>query len=563
MPTSSTREKEIWLQALLKDSPDSLDVEAFLVVLRALADSDEADAPRRADRWMIELEKLSETVEQLEPNTTCYQLVVQTWANAQEEDPRIAIPRAERWLDPKASCGVDIGAFNAFLDLCTKGRYFKKAKGLVYANAAKAESVLEFMIEQRQLRGPLCSISPNTESFNFVIRGWTRCRDSNDIVERTVKIIQQFSHYERDIDPTVRPNAKSYTMLLDAFNALAKTKVKICRDPSDPTRNGIEELERMQHIIDSMKASPKSGMYPETHTYNVLLTAWGNMAALHDSAPYEAEELLRKMIQFKKDGKPDMGANMVSYQHVVRAWCLSKHARRIDRAIWWLENLWRDAELYNDKSLIPDNKIYNTLIKACVESGDARKADGLLEDMIARTGKASHFLLKPNSESFIWVTRGYTEAAKSGNIGALNSAVEKLDRMIQYEKDFDQNIAVPARLYEEVLKGCSRCAVAYPNALDMAVDVFEKLRASHHNMTCLAYQRLLQTGLMALSRPQDDETREAFVRELIHECAEAGLVGSPVIRALSNGPVRYSGYTIEDSRRLTEECFPEWPLPIS
>ena len=75
----SVRDKEAWLESMLKSNSKAVDIEAYLVVLNALADSElqDPEAPRRAERWMSRLRR----DHLLYPTAECYQAVIQAWAN--------------------------------------------------------------------------------------------------------------------------------------------------------------------------------------------------------------------------------------------------------------------------------------------------------------------------------------------------------------------------------------------------------------------------------------------------------------------------------------------------
>ena len=67
------KQKEVWLENMLRSHGNVCDVKAFLVVLRALASPDvqDAGAPRRAERWMNRLQnqQLSKDVPEIVRDT--------------------------------------------------------------------------------------------------------------------------------------------------------------------------------------------------------------------------------------------------------------------------------------------------------------------------------------------------------------------------------------------------------------------------------------------------------------------------------------------------------------
>ena len=168
-----------------------------------------------------------------------------------------------------------------------------------------------------------------------------------------------------------------------------------------------------------------------------------------------------------------------------------------------------------------------------------------------------------NSESFSLVIRAWLRVAQKGNRKALSAAVRWLKFLREQEKQ-DTGLVCPQDLYSGILGAARKCAAANPGVLDLAVETFRILRASgHQKLLPIHYSHLLQVGLLALSRPEDDNVRISFVQQIVRDCAEDGLVSRKLINALANGPVFYDGWTIEESQRMVSEVFPEWPLPPS
>ena len=264
----------------------------------------------------------------------------------------------------------------------------------------------------------------------------------------------------------------------------------------------------------------------------------------------------------------DMGQDLVapdtlSYEIVIRAWMNSSHPTRAQRASWLLSKLWGDYRLFGDERLRPKTSTYNLVICAASNVGRPDLSEHLLSELIELMKTDSNCDLVPNSESFNILIRGWTTLAKNGSKQALLKAVHWLD-MLQKLENSDIGRFVPTEgVYDEILSAAVPIASVHPEVLDTAVDTFDKLRRSYSPVQCRSYAELLRAGLAALSLPENDHVRDAFVKELIKECAEAGLVGRRVVRALSNDQVFYSGWTLEESARLTTEFFPKWPLPAS
>lgn len=586
---------EAWLCNILNRSPERVHTEDYLIVLRVLASSKLPDAALRAERWLRRLEQHSGNATQSStrsyfgrstasvglavPTSECYQRVIEAWADAMNEDPARVVTRAERWLwkqieSPYEATRPDTACFNAFLDICTKGRALKGSKrrmSLVQEHAQKAENVLRFMIAMRRKEGPQCRMPPNAESFNYVIRGWTRCRKSKDITNRTMDALSLMEQYQSSVDPSVRPDSKTYGMTMDAISVRAKLKAQQCHRPggrvflNDPSQNGLEEIQLLTNMISFFHEKRKAGdtfIAPNTFAYNILLSCWANIASLHDHAPSVAENILRQMTSFKEQGVYGVGPDSTSYLMVMRVWANSSKPNRGQRVVWLLSKQWNEFNFVGDTSLRPTVDSYNTVIRVWISLMEPLKAEKALSELHHFSEQVDSGKLRPNSESFSLIIRAWLAVAENGSEMALRTAAKWLDTLEKREQS-ESGISSSVELYTSFLGAARNCASHSPQVLDLAVEVFEKLKASRHIIECLHYSRLLQVGLLGLSKSKSSEVRNSFIEQVVSDCKEAGLVSSALLQALSNGPVFVDGWTLDESKRVVCNIFPQWPLPSS
>jgi hypothetical protein len=581
MEFASLKDKEAWLASMLSDSPERADSQAFLVVLRDLVSSGLPDAAIRAEKWILQLERHAEDVQAAGPSLSsipfptpeCYQCVIEAWCRADNEDPAIAITRAERWLLKHAkssnlSLRPNTASFNAFLDGVSRGRAHKGShnSNLVRMHARKAESTLRYMIAHSRENGKESKVAPNIDSFNYVIRAWTRCRRNTDVADRAMDALRLLETYEMTVDVTVRPNQKSLVMVMDAIAVRAKLKVKLCRSKGkqgSPDENGLNEIKILNDTIKYLRQKGAAGerqMLPTTIAFNTLMSAWSHLSWIHPYGPLEAEKVLQHMISMKDRGSDEAAPDALSYLIVMRCWMNSDQPNRGHRVEWWLSKQWKDYEFEGRDKLIPTTETYNVGIRTYERMLEPKKAQRLLSDLIRRSDLDQSGKLKPNSESFASVIRAWLVVADMGSKDALETAVRWLDSLAEIEKR-ETGVVSMVDLYTGVLRAARSCAAKYPEALDIAVETLDKLRASRHTVNGLHYSRLLQTGLFAMSRSEHNDVRTAFITQVVEDCSEDGLISTPLLRALANGPVYYDGWTIEGSDRLTEKLFPDWPLP--
>ena len=80
-------------------------------------------------------------------------------------------------------------------------------------------------------------IRPTTESFNFAIRAWTRCRHEKSVAGKVMDLILQMERCQKDHMLTdrgmgaswmnrVSPDTKTYCMAIDAWVIKASLKAK-------------------------------------------------------------------------------------------------------------------------------------------------------------------------------------------------------------------------------------------------------------------------------------------------------------------------------------------------
>jgi hypothetical protein len=529
----------------LLQNPEKARTDDYLRVLQDLASSKLPDAPLRAERWLMQLEK-KET-----PTSEAYEYVIRAWAAASHEDPARVVIRAERWLwkqnAPNTAC------FNAFLDACSLGRGLKTNRQLVRKHALKAQETLLYMLRH--------NIPCTVDTFNFVIRAWTRCRSSSDVVERVMEILNLFEKYHRSVDSSVMPNSRSYAMVLDAVAVRIKSKVnKLKSNPHDPSRsdpgaNGLEEIK----MIEGFLQEPNE-LYQNTNCYNTLIQAWANAAPIHPDAPFQAEQVLQRLITLQDGALHETRVDAVSYQLVMRAWLNSGKPNRGTRIRWWLKQLWKEFEFAGRRpDLRPTAGVYNIAIRAFCDLEQPLEAEKLFLEL----DRFSDESLTPNSESYNILIRSWVMLAEKGSEEALRNAVRWLRVLIDAEKRQSTSLSTSVDTYSSVLAACRQCAGISPSILDLAIEVFDHLRDSHHVVDCLHYSRLLQVGLVALSRSEYDETRQSFIKQLFEDCCNDGLVSRPLIQELADGRIYSDGWTAEASSLIVEELFPDWPLPAS
>jgi hypothetical protein len=585
----------------------------------------------RAERWLVRMERLAEALleesreeeedastrsslthhlphrhqpppphwARLVPDTECYRHVIQAWANSPYEKASLAVTRARRWLVKHVgdetdkdnrhaslpSQRPDTATYNAFLDAVSRGRARKEnphPDQILDAHARLAQDTLDAMIQEgyrvvaRQPPPPPQSHGmdlsahalPDIDSFNFVLRAWTRCIRRQQVADRVMDVMNSLEKYQTEVDPSVRLNIKSYGLLLDSLRCSVADKVQRCNNPSDDAANGLEEIQQMMDIVHLMTQDGRPEVAPTTYIYNILISTWAHLARIHPTtAPLAAERLLQQLTR-SADQDPDcsLRPDATSYLTVLRVWRNSAHPQRAQRVVWWLQTQWKDTELIERlegpaaaDAVRPTTEVYNMVLRTLADTGQASLAETYFAEM-ANDDKN----IPRNSESFAFLIQAWIGVAKQrGDFTALQKAHRLLQEAARLEARGEPTVQTRRQMYGEILQVAQSVVSRHPvEALALAKNVFVEMQESHHSVEHFEYTKLVRVGLLALSRPEQVAERTEFLHTIVDQCAQAGLVSGPFVRAIAKGTVHYDGWTVEESERFSQEAFP-LPLPPS
>ena len=611
---SSPEEKEEWLENLLATDPtrSAVGAKAYLLAIEGWAKSRHKAAARRAEDLLIRLERHFEESgedERLQPRVEHYNAVIGAWAGSQED---ISIVRAERWLnklrrDGDGTLRPNTDSYNRFLDACSKGH--GKRNDVLRNNAMKAEEVLKEMMTLQEESGQQeeCTIRPNTESFNYVIRAWTRCRQDMTIAEKVMDVLRLMELYQRTGDDgVVKANTISYCMAIDAHSTVAGLKSQRAlrsqqkkhnrqkRGDSDDSNisstdttadcAGAEDLEKAASILEYMHNLADAGdvnVSPTTDAYNTYIGAYVRTAnEFNPKAPLAAEGILRKMMAFRDEGLLHLQPDQRSYIQVMRAWGKARRSNSGERAEWWLRNMWTEYEETGNEKVRPNVGAYLAVMEAYFLQPNATtggKLEGLLLELLEHEKTNStekDNTLVANTAAFTFVIRGWLRHEEHLPMEDMGYGCEKALHWLDVLLDREEHKGIPhaatsPELYCGIVKASKEAAMGVrttrvsKRVLKTALEAFAEYRSSRHAMEPNAYAWIMQIGLKALSSPADDASRWKLIRHLTKVCCEDGYVSRNFLNALSNGPIWAEGWTAEESERMTREVFGDWPMPKS
>jgi hypothetical protein len=519
---------EAWFKNLSNTYPDEVDAEAYAVVLRSIAASMQPGSPQRAEELVNRMK--------IQPTDQCYQSVLEAWANNVHEDYNLRVVRAERWFAQIREPTLE--SYHILLDVLSQGgpgaNNKQMRKQAEIDHATKCEQVLQSM-----------TVTPDTTTFNYVIRAWLRVRTDPVLMNTKVKEWLMAMEAEQQKNPAglIQPNTKSYTMGMESCSILAGHRVKT------RTGDGLQELKQLDAILKYMHdlhSQDQPEVVPDTVVYNVLLSTYARLSEfpIHKDAPLKAEKVLRRMMASGKDIAP----NHLSFGKVILAWSNVKRPTSGERAIYWLEKLW---ELYEEEGrperLQPKVGTYNVVIKA--NQHDPWIAERIFEELLNAEKDDTGGKLRPTTESFSFLIHSWVQHD-------LSRASMWLDELINRESnntDVSLSITTTPDFFQAIIKHASRNPSI--DNLILAIKVFDKYRLSRHPIDVHSYSWLIKLGLQVYAEPEQELDRQKFIAEVIEDCRRDGLISKQFMRELGNGTKHDLG--------LMEKYFADWPLPTS
>lgn len=558
-------------------------------------------------------------VRSVQPTVDCYNAVIEAWANDKD---LISVVRSRRWLSKLEDASKDAPtplssslqpnarSYDLYLHSCSRG--IGKQHKQYRHRAEEAEDILRYRMSPN---APL-SIRPTTESFNFVIRSWTRCRKELEVATKVMALVREMEGIQRDAllkqeksgrkkkhaDDIWRwklgvvPNTKTYTMAMDAwiiaagckaskwsseqrslnntYNQRARGREENGRGQSTmspaSTSNddGTEEMENAESILKYIQTLEEIGRTDVRATviaYNTLLSGWARLATtLRPNVPLKAEELLHQMMQLSENGDIDAAPDATSFNAVIKAWGNTQRPNSASRCEWWLRKMINEQQIniHGERSSVPPPNVqtYNLVMEAWLKLGDPSRVQDLLLEMDASSDVAA------NSESFSKVIRAWLqeELSNTNQYGlpgtSLENAFNWLQELMEREKTNKSDLGSSPDLYKAILKTAARTDATSKNILVVGQAAFWDMRDSRFGIDAQAYEWLLEIGAKVLG-PHDTKKRDDFVSSLVQQCCNDGYLSAKFINKLAN-PSHYKPIQESDGVELAL-LLGEPPYPTS
>jgi hypothetical protein len=306
-------------------------------------------------------DKAALTVQNLQPTVQCYNALIEAWGN---DNDKVSVVRSRRWLS-KLEEGIDCPfpanhplhynlspdaqSYDLYLHSCSRG--IGRQQKLLKSRAEEAEGLLKFRLSD----GVPVSIRPTTESYNYVLRAWTRCRKEMCVADRVMNLVKEMEAIQREYIQNkkdkwkqhIYPDAKTYTMVIDAWTIVASLKAskwysqqlelsntynqiankrssgvmedrKRFFERRNKYSDGTEEMENAAAVLKYVQTLEAAGKGIHSVVgYNTILSGWARLAnEMRPEIPLKSESILREMMEFYKNGNENLAPDLYSFNAV-------------------------------------------------------------------------------------------------------------------------------------------------------------------------------------------------------------------------------------------------------
>ena len=381
----------------------------------------------------VQRDNAAEIVRNLQPTVECYNALIEAWSYDKDV---ISVVRSRRWLTKLedesekphdgsvlwTALAPNAQSYDHYMQSLSRG--LGKHPKVHRERAEEAEDLLNYRLSPD---APL-AIRPTTESFNYVLRAWTRCRKDIEVAGKVMSLILSMEKFQKEAllaqekglgsggeelswKSNLAPNTKTYAMALDAWVIKASLKAQKWRSKERTHQNnmiqkgmlwdsssgggdarnedGTKEMEKAETILKYINDLSMVGMGDVRATniaYNTLLSGWARLAnELRPDIPLKAEKIVHDMIANAEQGNENAAPDVRSFNAIINAWGNIKQANSADRCEYWLRKMVRESQLDypGEKNFIaaPDVSTYNLVMDAHIQQGNPQRAEAMIHEM--------------------------------------------------------------------------------------------------------------------------------------------------------------------------------------
>jgi len=236
-------------------------------------------------------------------------------------------------------------SFHMILNICASNQLSQEAEDIL----------LEMTKSASQCCDPDDLVSPNTTTFNLVLKAQRLPQRAQSILERMISL------WKIDGHENIKPDIISFNTVMNSY-VQWKDNVQSSEGSKKQTKRSAN-VEVIFNMLE--KEMEGTDIIPDVKSYNILLHA-----LVLDNNPHFAETLLREMIELDTLPDPDT----ISY-----ATCISGYARNrnIEKAV----ELLHDSTLSRNGELYPATFGYNSLIRGMCNLKQPERAEKIFDEM--------------------------------------------------------------------------------------------------------------------------------------------------------------------------------------
>jgi pentatricopeptide repeat protein len=298
---------------------------------------------------------------------------------------------------------------------------------------ARAKREEEKRLEVSSAAPPAVSI--DVECFNVVLHALAKSR-YKDAVDRSLAIIGRMEEYAAQGNDKVKPNIRSWNLLLNAF----------ARSPEDKATRAEEVLTLLYDQYESGEGTVK----PNSFSWAAVLSAYHK--SRHPRAAARADDIVRKMEELYEEGKIETPPDVYHYTIVCAAWAKSKDDGAQARCIQILAHM---VERHNKgyPGVKPNTRTYNAVLDCLSRGRDEEKTEQLLYHMLGlyRQGDIE---AGPDAFSFNSAINAFTRCKREGS-GRRAEAI--LGLLLDFSRDENPEVRPDTRSFTHIIGYYARC----------------------------------------------------------------------------------------------------------
>ena len=301
-------------------------------------------------------------------------------------------------------------------------------------------------------------VSPDTVSFNSVLKAWKECDNPEKAYELLQEMILDDTNDESS--NSIRANVISFNTVILAFAqqgnyVRAQELLKQMQeqsnlpDPDTVTYNcvlaGLAKSSDTgtaiiaENLLKQMM-QPESDVTVDTTTFNTVIHSWSKIG--DRSSAYRAQQLLDHMEQLAAAGSTTVIPDLYTYTTVIQAWAKCGKPSRAQEA---MESMIRHG-------VAPNRFTYTAVMSSHSKSGDAARAEEILDSMMLEYKNGNHEM-KPDTVAFSSVMDGWAKMSHVDKPEAAERALALLQRMKELDAD---GMGPNARTYTSVLTALAK-----------------------------------------------------------------------------------------------------------